>query len=97
MTVAIEAPDERLPAPVEATAYYIVSEALTNVVKHSGAAGARVTVVREGDVLRCAVSDDGRGGAAAVGRRRAGRAARSRRGGRRDAVAWSARRAAARS
>ena len=67
VTVAIEAPDERLPAPVEATAYYIVSEALTNVVKHSGAAGARVTVVREGDALRCAVSDDGRGGAAAVG------------------------------
>ncbi|HEX6021910.1 MAG TPA: LuxR C-terminal-related transcriptional regulator [Solirubrobacter sp.] len=64
VTVEIEAPDERLPAPVEATAYYIVSEALTNVVKHSGAKAARVIVVRDGDVLRCTVSDDGRGGAA---------------------------------
>jgi PAS domain S-box-containing protein len=59
----IEAPRERLPAPVEATAYYILSEALTNVVKHAEAGRARVSVRREGGLLRCEVSDDGCGGA----------------------------------
>jgi PAS domain S-box-containing protein len=61
--VEIEAPEARLPAPVEATSYYIVSEALTNVVKHSGASRAQVVVRVDGDVLRCTVTDDGRGGA----------------------------------
>ncbi len=61
--VTIEAPDERLPEHVEATAYYIVSEAMTNVAKHSGAEHARVAVLRDGAVIRCQVSDDGRGGA----------------------------------
>ena len=65
--IELEAPEARLPAPVEATSYYIVSEALTNVVKHSGAAQARVTVRVDGDVLRCTVADDGRGGADPVG------------------------------
>jgi signal transduction histidine kinase len=49
---------------VEAVAYFIVSEALTNVAKHAQATRAEVTVVREGDVLRIAVTDDGSGGAA---------------------------------
>ena len=48
---------------VEAVAYFIVSEALTNVAKHARAARAEVTVVRVGDVLRIAVTDDGCGGA----------------------------------
>jgi signal transduction histidine kinase len=48
---------------VEAVAYFIVSEALTNVVKHAQATRAEVTVTRAGDVLRIAVTDDGRGGA----------------------------------
>jgi signal transduction histidine kinase len=61
--VEIDAPAERLAEPVEATAYYIVSEALTNVVKHAGASRARVRVERDGDMLRCEISDDGRGGA----------------------------------
>src|SRR6478735_3953771 len=39
---------ERLPAHIEATAYYIVSEALTNVAKHAGAGSARVSVQRDG-------------------------------------------------
>ena len=55
--------DERLPEHVEATAYYIVAEALTNVARHADAASARVTIRRDGDVLRCEVADDGRGGA----------------------------------
>ena len=48
---------------VEAVAYFIVSEALTNVVKHAQATRAEVTVTRPGDRLRIAVTDDGRGGA----------------------------------
>jgi PAS domain S-box-containing protein len=67
VAVTIDAPEQRLPAPVEATAYYIASEALANVVKHAEATAASVTVVRDGDVLRCSVTDDGRGGAVAVG------------------------------
>jgi PAS domain S-box-containing protein len=61
--VVIEAPDVRLPEHVEATAYYIVSEAMTNVAKHAAAESAHVSVRREDGLLRCAVSDDGRGGA----------------------------------
>ena len=48
---------------VEAVAYFIVSEALTNVVKHARATQAEVAVTRAGDVLRIAVTDDGCGGA----------------------------------
>ena len=49
---------------VEAVAYFIVSEALANVVKHAQATRAEVTVMRADDVLRITVTDDGRGGAA---------------------------------
>jgi PAS domain S-box-containing protein len=63
MPVEIEADAERLPEHVEATAYYIVAEALTNVAKHSGAGHARVSVRRDGAVVRCEIADDGRGGA----------------------------------
>jgi signal transduction histidine kinase len=61
--VTIEVPEERLPEHLEATAYYIVSEAMTNVAKHASATTARVSVRRDGDVVRCEVVDDGRGGA----------------------------------
>jgi PAS domain S-box-containing protein len=55
--------DERLPAPVEAAAYYIVSEALTNASKHAGAARVRVDVrLLDGEAL-VEVADDGAGGA----------------------------------
>ena len=59
--------DERPPPVVETAAYFVVAEALTNVAKHAGGAGARVTVGREGDDLVVAVSDDGPGGADAGG------------------------------
>jgi PAS domain S-box-containing protein len=59
--------DPRPPADVEATAYYIVAEALTNVARHAEASGARVTIRRDGGVLRVEVADDGRGGADAAG------------------------------
>jgi signal transduction histidine kinase len=55
--------DERLPAPVEAAAYYIVSEALTNASKHAAAARVRVDVrLLDGEAL-VEVADDGVGGA----------------------------------
>jgi PAS domain S-box-containing protein len=61
--VEVSAPEERLPDHTEATAYYICSEALTNVAKHAEATEAKVTFRREGGVLRFEVADDGRGGA----------------------------------
>jgi signal transduction histidine kinase len=54
----------RCSPSVEAVAYFVVSEGLTNVVKHAGAAHAEVTAVRAGGRLRIVVRDDGRGGAA---------------------------------
>ncbi len=54
---------ERCSPSVEAIAYFIVAEALTNVAKHAGAEQAEVTVTRAGDRLRVIVTDDGHGGA----------------------------------
>jgi signal transduction histidine kinase len=53
----------RPPATTESSAYFIVSEALTNVAKHANANQAWVTVVREPHRLVIDVRDDGRGGA----------------------------------
>jgi signal transduction histidine kinase len=53
----------RLPEPVEAAAYYVVSEALTNAAKHAQAATVVVDVEASGGVLRISVCDDGVGGA----------------------------------
>lgn len=55
--------DARLPADLEAAAYYVVSEALTNAAKHATASVARVTVTADGPALRVLVRDDGAGGA----------------------------------
>jgi PAS domain S-box-containing protein len=63
LPVEIDVPDERLPEQLEATAYYLVSEALTNVAKHAQATSARVAIGREGGLLRLEVGDDGCGGA----------------------------------
>ena len=53
----------RLDPTTEAIAYFVVSEALTNVAKHSGAERAEVTVSRDEERVRTVVVDDGRGGA----------------------------------
>ena len=53
----------RCPPGIEAVAYFVVSEALTNVAKHAAAGHAEVSVDRSGDRLRIVVTDDGRGGA----------------------------------
>jgi signal transduction histidine kinase len=55
--------DGRLPPPLEATAYFVVAEALTNVARHSGARHATVRVVQEGDQIVAEIRDDGVGGA----------------------------------
>ncbi|WP_405594949.1 sensor domain-containing protein [Streptomyces sp. NBC_01410] len=60
--IDVEVP-ERCAASVEATAYFIVAEALTNIAKHSGAEHATVTARSRGGRLHLCVEDDGRGGA----------------------------------
>jgi signal transduction histidine kinase len=54
---------DRLTDPVELAAYFVVSEALTNVVKHASASEASVRLEREAATLRVTVTDDGVGGA----------------------------------
>lgn len=53
----------RAPAAVEAAAYFVVAEALTNAAKHSGARRATVELTRRAAGLRISVRDEGRGGA----------------------------------
>jgi PAS domain S-box-containing protein len=59
----VEIPDERLPEPVEAAAYYLISEALTNVAKYADASHVSVRVTGREAGLLVEVSDDGVGGA----------------------------------
>ncbi len=56
-------PGGRFPAAIEATAYFVVSEALANAAKHAMATGAEVTIRRRPGRLVVEVSDDGAGGA----------------------------------
>jgi signal transduction histidine kinase len=62
-----EVPQQRFPAATEATAYFVVSEALANVAKHSHASAARVAIRTLNGNLLVTVSDDGSGGAAPDG------------------------------
>jgi signal transduction histidine kinase len=59
--------DERLPEPVEAAAYYVVAEALTNAAKHARASEVSVRIDRDNGLARIRVADDGVGGAGAAG------------------------------
>jgi GAF domain-containing protein len=63
LPVSVDVAVPRLPAGVEATAYFVVSEALTNVVKHANADRAEVMARVERGMLRIEVRDDGVGGA----------------------------------
>ena len=56
-------PPERFAAEIEASAYFIVAEALTNVVKHADAQRAEVRASVEDGMLHVEVRDDGIGGA----------------------------------
>jgi signal transduction histidine kinase len=58
---------ERFPRDVEAAAYFVVSEALANAVKHSGASRVTVAAARADGSLRVVVADDGSGGASEHG------------------------------
>jgi signal transduction histidine kinase len=61
--VLVEVPEERFPEDVEVAAYFVVSEALANVAKHSGASRATVKIARTDAQVRVEVTDDGVGGA----------------------------------
>jgi signal transduction histidine kinase len=65
--VEIDVSVDRLAAPVEATAYFVVAEALTNVAKHSSAGHAEVVARIEDGMLRVEMRDDGVGGASPDG------------------------------
>jgi signal transduction histidine kinase len=54
---------ERLPEPIEAAAYYVASEALTNAARHAQASVVRVTLEARAGVCRLSIRDDGVGGA----------------------------------
>jgi signal transduction histidine kinase len=82
--VTIDIAAERFAAAVEATAYCIVAEALTNTAKHSQAQGAEVTARASSGTLEVRIRDDG-GRRRSSRRERARRAARPRRGARRSA------------
>ena len=61
--VMVEADAVDLPQPVEIAAYFVVSEALTNVTKYAQATAATVTVREADGVVRLEITDDGVGGA----------------------------------
>jgi signal transduction histidine kinase len=63
LPVDVDVMSDRLPADIEASAYFIVAEALTNVVKHAAATRATVRAAVEDGVLVIVVGDDGAGGA----------------------------------
>jgi PAS domain S-box-containing protein len=56
-------PDERLPAPVEAAAFYVISEALANIGKYAQASVARISVTSVDGHAVVEIADDGVGGA----------------------------------
>ena len=60
VSVAVE---ERLPAPVEATIYFVAAEALTNIAKHGSASQVQLSAEHAGGEVTIEVADDGVGGA----------------------------------
>jgi signal transduction histidine kinase len=67
LQVDVDVSADRFPAPVEATAYFVIAEALTNVVKHARARSAAVRVQERDGALEVEVQDDGIGGASQAG------------------------------
>jgi signal transduction histidine kinase len=63
VTLRVEAGADRFEQPLEATAYYVAAEALTNTAKHAHATGVEMSAVRRDGWLELVVSDDGIGGA----------------------------------
>ena len=63
LPIEIDLPADRLPAPIEAAVYYVISESLANVVKYASATSVDVRVEVGEDWVTVTVSDDGVGGA----------------------------------
>jgi signal transduction histidine kinase len=63
VSVTVDVSTQRLPLAIEASAYFVVAEALTNVIKHSKAQEAVVRAGLDGPALLVEVRDDGVGGA----------------------------------
>jgi signal transduction histidine kinase len=64
--VELDVLEDRLPAQIEATAYFVACEALANVAKHAQATKSSVCVARRNGLLQVEIADDGSGGARAV-------------------------------
>ena len=64
VTVDLDVDPDRLPRAVDAAAFRIVQESVTNVLRHSGASAARVSAQVHGDELILRIHDDGHGGSA---------------------------------
>jgi signal transduction histidine kinase len=63
LPVSVDLPARRFPPPTEATAYFVVCEALTNITRHAQATHVRVEGRQQHDDLIIHIRDDGRGGA----------------------------------
>jgi signal transduction histidine kinase len=63
LPIEVDAPKSRCNPDAEATAYFLVCEALANIVKHAGATRAHVHIEQAGGHLKVTVTDDGCGGA----------------------------------
>jgi signal transduction histidine kinase len=63
LPVEVEAPIERVAASIEAAAYFVACEALTNTVKHAAASRVSIRARRENGTLLFSIADDGVGGA----------------------------------
>jgi signal transduction histidine kinase len=61
--VAVNAARDRFPIEIEAAAYFVACEGLTNAVKHAGATNVRLEVACRDSTLIVSVADDGAGGA----------------------------------
>ena len=67
LPVTVDVTEQRFAPEIEASAYFVVAESLTNVAKHSGAAGAEVRLWVDDSALHVEVRDDGAGGASPDG------------------------------
>jgi PAS domain S-box-containing protein len=63
LPVDVDIPAQRFPAEIERSAYFIVAESLTNIVKHADARHAQISAVVDDGTLHVEVRDDGIGGA----------------------------------
>jgi hypothetical protein len=67
LPVTVSIPGQRLPADVEAAAYFVIAESLTNAAKHAAASAVHVNGAIQDGALHLSITDDGRGGADASG------------------------------